>query len=157
MSRTTSGIPEGYPSLSPYLIMRDAASAIDFYKRAFGATELLRLRHADGRIMQAEIRIGNSVVMLVDENPKYPEMRSALSVGGSPVQMHLYVADVDAAITQASAAGAKVVMPAKTGEDGERRGGVQDPFGLTWWIATVVKAMTREEMQKMYDEKMAAK
>lgn len=146
-----NGVPQGFNSISPYLIFKDASVAIDFYKRVFGATELLRMTQPDGKIMHAEIEIGGSQVMLVDETPDFPEMQSALSVGGSPMHIHMYVEDVDAAIERAVNAGAKLLMPAKSSEDGERRGGVQDPFGFTWWIATQEVARTRAELQQAFE------
>ena len=142
-----ASVPEGYFTVTPYLIIKDAVSALDFYKRAFDATELLCIKDADGKIRHAEIQIGDSPVMIVEEFPEYPEMPSPQSLGGSPAHIHLYVADADRTFNQSVAAGATVVMPvADQSED--RRGGVKDPFGHIWWISTRVEDVSREELQK---------
>lgn len=122
----------GFHTVTPYIILRDAARAIEFYKTAFGATETMRDKDDKGRIRHAEIRIGDSPLMLVDENEEW-KMRSAQSYGGSPVHIFLYVEDTDALVQQAQRAGAKVIMEV-TDKDYGRSGGVEDPFGLTWWI-----------------------
>ncbi len=130
-------IRENFHTLTPYIIMHDAARAIEFYKLAFGAIELTRIEEPEtGRIRHAEIKIGSSPLMLVDESPRFPEMRSPQSLRGSPVQIYLYVDDVDALVSRAIAAGAKLISEIKDASEGERRGGLEDPFGLTWWIAT---------------------
>lgn len=153
MPNNVNPIPEGQHSISPYLVIKGAADAIEFYQRAFGATVLLRMMSADGLVRHAEILIGDSPVMLTDEKPDFPDMRSPLAMGGSPVHLHLYVADVDAVIDQAVAAGATLLMPAA--DDGEeRRGGVTDPFGHVWWIATRLEEVSRAEMQQRYDAKL---
>src|SRR3984893_18830403 len=121
-------VPEGYDTATPYLIIKDAAKAIEFYKKAFGAKEMMRMSQPDGRIGHAEIKIGNSPIMLADE---FPEMgsRSPQSLGGSPVSLYLYVDDVDALAKQAEAAGAEVVRPVKDQVYGERSGSFDDSFG----------------------------
>jgi len=149
-----AGIPEGFHTVTPYLVLRDAARAIDFYQQAFGATVMLRITHPDGSIMHAEIMIGNSPVMLTDESPKFPQLRSPQTMGGSPISLFLYVEDVDAVAKQAVDAGAKMTWPMEDAEDGDRRCGLEDPFGVTWWIASQVKVMSRQEMQKMYDGRL---
>ena len=140
-------IPEGYHTATPYLIIKDAAKAIEFYKEAFGAKEIMRMSQPDGRIGHAEIKIGDSPIMLADE---FPEMgaRSPQSLGGSPVSILLYVEDVDAFAKQAVAAGTKVVRPVKDQFYGDRSGSFEDPFGHQWHIATHVEDVAPEEMHK---------
>ena len=124
-------IPEGYHSVTAYLHAKDAAQAIEFYKKAFSATERMRITQPDGRVGHAEIQIGDSVIMLSDE---FAEMgaRSPQSLGGSPVSIHLYVKDADAMFNQAVAAGAIVKRPIADQFYGDRVGGIEDPFGHTW-------------------------
>jgi PhnB protein len=142
------GVPEGFHTATPYLICGDAAGAIDFYKAVFGATELMRLADHDGKIRHAEVRIGDSPVMIADEAPEFPEVRSPLSLGGSPVHVFLYVGDVDAVMDRAVASGAEVLEPAEDHpSEGDRRGGFKDPFGFVWWVATHVEDVSREEIQ----------
>ena len=140
-------IPEGYHSATPYLIIKDAAKAIEFYKKAFGAKEMMRMSQPDGRIGHAEIKIGDSPIMLADE---FPEMgaRSPQSLGGSPVSILLYVEDVDAFAKQAVTAGTKIVRPVKDQFYGDRSGSFEDPFGHQWHIATHVEDVAPEEMHK---------
>ena len=147
MTSRVKPIPEGYHTATPYLIIKDAARAIEFYKKAFGATELMRMAQPDGRIGHAEIRIGDSPIMLADE---FPEMghRSPQSLGGSPVSILLYVEDVDALFNQAVSAGAKVQKPVQDQFYGDRIGGVTDPFGHVWYIATHKEEVSPEEMRK---------
>lgn len=147
MASTVKPIPEGYHTATPYLIVSGAANAIEFYKKAFGATELLRMPHPGGKVGHAEIKIGDSLIMLADE---FPEMnaRSPQSLGGSPVNILLYVEDVDRVFDQAVAAGAKVVRPVQNQFYGDRMGGITDPFGHTWYIATHVEDVSPEELRK---------
>ena len=147
MTSKTKPIPEGYHTATPYLIIKGAASAIEFYKKAFGATELMRMADPSGRIGHAEIRIGNSPIMLSDEAPEMG-YRSPQSLGGSPVGILLYVEDVDAVFSQAVAAGAKVERPVADQFYGDRSGGVTDPFGHVWYIATHKEDVSPEEMHK---------
>jgi len=140
-------IPEGYHSATPYLIVKDAARAIEFYKRAFGATELLRMAAPGGKIGHAEIKIGDSPIMLADEVPDMGAL-SPESLGGTPVSILLYVEDVDAVFNQAIAAGAKVQRPVKDQFYGDRTGGVTDPFGHVWYVATHKEDVSPEEMRK---------
>ncbi len=139
--------PEGYHSVTPYLIVSDAAGAIEFYKKAFGATELLRMPAPGGRVGHAELRIGDSRIMLADE---YPDMgaRSPKAFGGSPVSLHLYVEDVDAVAKQALAAGAKELRPIKDQFYGDRLGSVTDPFGHVWHISTHKEDLSPEELKQ---------
>jgi len=143
------------PRATPYLCCKDAARAIEFYKKAFGATEAIRLSEPGGRIGHAEIRIGDAPIMLSDE---YPEMdvRSPESLGGSPVLIHLYVDDVDALTSQAVAAGAKLLRPVADQFYGDRSGALTDPFGHRWMIATRKEDASAAEMQKRYDALMKA-
>jgi PhnB protein len=140
-------IPDGYHSVTPYLCCKDAAAAIEFYKKAFGATELMRMGAPGEKIGHAEIRIGDSHVMLADE---FPEMGflSPQSVGGSPVMMHLYVEDVDATVPKAVAAGAKVMRPVEDQFYGDRGGQVEDPFGHKWYVSTHKEDISPEEIKK---------
>ena len=126
--------PAGYHTITPYLMIRDAAAAIEFYKQAFAATEIMREMDGD-RVRHAEIKIGDSQVMITDESPKFPELRSVQAFGGSPMNMFLYVDDADAAVQQALAAGARLIMEVKDQSYG-RSGGVKDPYGLDWWICS---------------------
>ena len=143
-------IPDGYHTVTPYLIVRDAAAAIEFYKRAFGATELLRMEGPGGKIGHAEIRIGDSPVMLAGE---FPEMGTVgpQSLGGTPVSLLIYVADVDAAAERAVAAGAKVMRPVKDQFYGDRSGTFADPFGHVWTIATHKEDVTPEEIHRRFE------
>jgi PhnB protein len=140
-------IPDGYYTATPYLIVQGAAKAIDFYKQAFGATELMRLADPSGKVGHAEIKIGNSPIMLADE---FPEMgaRGPQSFGGSPVSICLYVEDVDARFNRAIAAGAKAVRPVKDQFYGDRSGTLTDPFGHTWTIATHKEDLSPEEINR---------
>ncbi len=147
MTGKVKPIPEGYHTVTPYLIVKDGARAIEFYKKAFGATELLRMADPGGKIGHAEIKIGDSPIMLADEVPEMGA-RSPQSLGGSPVSILLYVEDVDALFSQAVAAGAKVQRPVKDQFYGDRTGGVTDPFGHVWYIATHKEDVSPEEMQK---------
>lgn len=132
---TVQAIPPGFSSITPHLVCRGAAEAIAFYTQAFGAIELARLPGPDGRLAHAEIRIGDAPLMLVDE---YAEqgMLGPLALKGSPVTLHLYVSDVDAAVSQAVAAGARVTMPVADMFWGDRYGRLEDPFGHQWSVAT---------------------
>lgn len=127
--------PAGYHTITPYLMLRDAAAAIEFYKKAFGATELMRDAAADGKIHHAEIQIGDSQVMITDEVSQFPELRSVQSFGGSPMNMFLYVDDADALVKRAVDAGAKLIMEVQDKPYG-RSGGVKDPYGLDWWVCS---------------------
>jgi len=144
-------IPEGYHSITPALIVKDGNAAIEFYKKGFGAEERHRMKSPDGRIGHAELRIGDSIVMLTDE---FPEMKclSPKSIGGSPVSMYIYVEDVDDTINKAVSAGAKVLDPVKDQFWGDRHGRIEDPFGHLWFIATHKKDLSSEEMKKAAEE-----
>ena len=143
-------IPAGYHTATPYLIVKNAAQAIEFYKRAFGAVEHLRLMGPGQRVGHAEIQIGDSRIMLADE---FPEMGavSAEALGGTPISILLYVSDVDAAAAQAVAAGAKAVKPVQNQFYGDRSGLFTDPYGFKWSLATHVEDVSQEEVQRRYD------
>lgn len=147
MTTKTKPIPDGYHTATPYLIVRDGAKAIEFYQRAFGAKETVRMAGPDGKVMHAEIKIGDSPIMLADE---FPEMnaRSPQSIGGSPISLMLYVEDVDSLTRQAIAAGATVERPVLNQFYGDRSGTLTDPFGHRWTIATHIEDVSPEEMEK---------
>ena len=140
-------IPDGYHSVTPYLIISGAAEAIDYYKKAFGATELMRIPAPGGKIGHAEIKIGDSPIMLADE---FPEMgyKSPQTLGGSPVSIMIYVEDVDTVFDQAVAAGGKAQRPVKDQFYGDRSGTLEDPFGHVWHVATHKEDVSAEEMER---------
>ncbi len=140
-------IPEGYHSITAYLCCRDAGAAIDFYKKAFAATELMRMGAPGEKIGHADIQIGDSHLMLADE---FPEMGflSPQSVGGSPVMIHLYVEDADATFAGAVAAGAKVTKPVEDQFYGDRGGQLDDPFGHKWYVSTRKEDFSFEEVKQ---------
>jgi uncharacterized glyoxalase superfamily protein PhnB len=140
-------IPDGMHAVTPHLVCAGAAEAIEFYKKAFGAVDEARLPGPDGKLMHAMIRIGGSAVMLVDEMPQWGAL-GPKSLKGSPVTLHLYVEDVDAAVKRAVAAGAKVTMPVEDMFWGDRYGKLEDPFGHHWSVATHKRDVTDEEMKK---------
>ena len=145
--KTVSPIPAGHPAVSPYLIVDDAPRALEFYKKAFGAKELMRHAGPDGRIGHAEIRIGDSIIMLADEHLEV-NARSPKTVGGTPVSLHLYVKDVDAIARQATAAGARTVRPVQTQFYGDRSGTLEDPFGHQWHVSTHVEDISPAELRR---------
>ncbi len=151
---TSSKIPAGYHSVTPSLVVRDAAAAIDFYKRAFGAEELGRMAGPDGKIMHAEIRIGDSRIMLGEENEQWGT-KSPLLTNGNPGSLHIYVDDADASFGRAIEAGASVRYPLEDAFWGDRYGKVVDPFGHEWGIATRVKELSPAEMERAGNEWMA--
>lgn len=140
-------IPEGYHTATPYLIVKGAAEAIEFYKRAFGAAELFRMPGPDGRIGHAELQVGTSRLMLADENPGMKAFGPA-HFGGSPVTLMLYVEDVDKVIQRAVDAGATIERPIANQFYGDRSGGIVDPFQHRWYIATHVEDVAPEEMDR---------
>ncbi len=146
-ARSVRPIPEGYTSVTPALTVRDAARAIEFYTRAFGARELDRMPSPDGRIWHAEIQIGDARLMLADE---FPEMggRAVESLGGTPVSLHLYVQDADTVVQRAIDAGATVIQPLTNAFWGDRYGRLKDPFGHEWGVATHVEDVSEQEMQR---------
>ena len=141
-------IPEGFHSITPYLTVNNTAAAIEFYKRAFEARETSRLYDPDGKnIINAELKIGDSIVLLSDEFPQ-ESSRSPSSIGGTAVTLHIYSEDVDRVFNQAISAGATVVMPIMNAFWGDRYGQLKDPFGHIWSIATHKKDLSQEEIQK---------
>jgi uncharacterized glyoxalase superfamily protein PhnB len=147
MAKKAQAIPKGHHSVTPSLIVAGAAKAIDFYKKAFGAEELMRFAGPDGSIMHAELRIGDSIIMLGDEMPDQGA-RGPRSIGGSPVSFFMYGENVDAAWKKAVDAGAKPVMPLADQFWGDRTGCLEDPFGHQWWLAQHIQDLTEEELQK---------
>lgn len=143
-------MPDGYHGVTPYLTIDGAASAIAFYEKAFGATELSRFQDENGKIGWAEIEIAGSPIMLSDE---YPEggVVGPLALGGTPVAIHLYVEDVDVVVARALAAGAREVRPPADQVFGVRNAILSDPFGHQWFIATRIEDLTREEMRKRFE------
>ena len=146
-SKAVKPIPDGMHSLTPHLVCAGASDAIAFYKKAFNATEQARLPGPDGKLMHAMVQIGDSALMLVDENPKWGAV-GPKTLKGSPVTIHLYVEDVDATVKQAVAAGAKVVMPVADMFWGDRYGVLEDPFGHSWSVATHTRDMSPEEIRE---------
>ena len=153
MADRTQGIPEGFHTVTPYLVVGDAVGAIEFYKQVFEATELFRQADADGRVRHAEVVIGDSPIMLTDEAPEFG-MSGPRAMGGSPVSIFLYVEDVDALFDRAIAAGAEEVEPVRDQPEGDRRGGVKDPFGYVWWLATQTEDISRAQMQSRFESLM---
>ena len=147
MAKKVKAIPDGYHTVTPNLTVRQAAKAIDFYKKAFGAEELVRMPGPGGSIMHAELRIGNSPVMLADEMPDM-NCKAPTALGGSPVGFYVYVEDVDAAWKRAIDAGAKPKMPVADMFWGDRVGALEDPFGHKWSLAQHVKDLTPAEMKQ---------
>ncbi len=147
MTNKVKAIPDGYHTATPYLTIRNAAAALDFYKKAFGADEMFRMASPDGKVGHAEIRLGDSAIMLSDE---FPDMgaKSPESLGGSPVMIHLYVENADALVDRAVKAGAKLERPVTDQFYGDRGGLISDPFGHKWWIATHVEDVPPEELEK---------
>lgn len=138
-------IPKGYHTATPYLICDGASAAIEFYKKAFGATEVMRMEGPDGKLGHAEIKIGDSHLMLSDGNPQM-NVYGPKHYGGSPIKVLLYMKDVDNVVKDAVAAGAKIVRPVADQFYGDRVGTISDPFGHEWYIHTHIKDMTPEEM-----------
>ena len=139
-------VPHGMNSVSPHLIIKGVAEAIDFYRKAFGAEVLCRMDGPDGHVCHAEVRIGSSVVMMCEESPKWGAF-GPVAVGGSPVTIALYVPDVDATVARAVEHGATLKMPVADMFWGDRYGKVKDPFGHEWSIATKIKNLSPEEME----------
>ncbi len=144
---TVKPIPDGYHSITPYLMIKGASEAIEFYKRAFGATEIFRLSHPNGQIGHAEIKIGDSSIMLADPCEQ-GAFRTPQSLGGSSVALHVYVKNVDAQFAQALSAGAKAIKPVFDQFYGDRTGTLQDPFGHIWFLATHKEDIAPEEISR---------
>jgi PhnB protein len=142
MADNVNPIPGAYRGATPYLSVRDATDAIEFYKRAFGAREVIQMRRTDGKVAHAELRIGDAPIMLADEFPEI-NFRSPESIGGTPVTILIYVNDVDALVDQATAAGAKLMRPVEDQSYGGRVGVLEDPFGHSWSFATHIEDVSR--------------
>lgn len=140
-------IPDGYHTATPYLIVKGAAEAIEFYKKVFGATELMRVPGPGGAVMHAEIKIGDSIIMLADEFPQMDAL-SPKTIGGSPVGLMLYLPNVDEVFARMIAAGAKELRPLQNQFYGDRSGTVEDPFGHKWTISTHVEDVSPEEIER---------
>ena len=147
-------IPKGYHTITPFMTVRDAARAIEFYKQAFGAKERGVMKGPEGKVMHAELAIGDSIVMLADEFPEFGSL-SPQSTGGSGMGLHIYIEDVDSAFDRAVKAGAMVEMPVADMFWGDRYGKLRDPFGHKWSIGTHKADLSMEEMKKGMDEAMA--
>jgi PhnB protein len=154
MPEQVKAVPTGFHTLTPHLTVRNADKALEFYKNALGAEILHVARMPDGKVMHASLRVGDSMLMLNEEFPEYGGL-SPLSVGGTGVTIHIYTEDVDAAFNRAVSAGAQVKMPLMDQFWGDRYGMLADPFGHKWSIATHIKDMSPEEMQRAQDEAMA--
>jgi PhnB protein len=147
MTTEVKPIPDGYHSVTPYLAIKGAAAAIDFYKKAFGAKEIMRIPQPDGRIGHAEIQIGDSRIMMADESPERSFL-SPQSRGGSSVSLRIYTQDCDAMVARALSAGATLTRPLQDQFYGDRSGDVTDPFGHVWHVATHKEDVSPEEMDK---------
>jgi PhnB protein len=148
-------IPAGYHAVTPYLSIRGAAQALEFYKKAFGAKEIMRMPGPDGKLGHAEIRIGGSRIMLADE---YPQMNilSPQARGGTTVSLYLYVGNADATVERAVAAGAKLLRPVADQFYGDRTGTIEDPFGHMWHVGTHKEDLSKAELRKRAEKAMAA-
>ncbi len=156
MPDTVKAIPEGYEGATPYLIIKGAAGALEFYKNAFGAWEVMRMPGPGGTVGHAEIKIGKAIIMLADE---FPDMncKSPQSFGGSPVSIMVYVKDVDTFVKRAVSSGAKVIRPVANQFYGDRSGSLEDPFGHQWHFATHVEDVPPDEMAKRAEAFMKQK
>ncbi|HEX9256152.1 MAG TPA: VOC family protein [Candidatus Angelobacter sp.] len=155
MAVSAKPIPEGFHTVTPALVVRDAAKAIDFYKKALGAQELVRMPGPDGKIMHAELKIGDSIIFLSDENPQM-NVKSPQTLGGSTCTLNVYVPNVDEQFKQAIAAGGKESMPVADQFWGDRYGTLTDPFGYTWGIATHKEDLSPAEMGERAQEFFAS-
>lgn len=152
-SRRVKPIPDGYRVVTPYLCVDGAAAAIDFYKRAFGARQRMRMDAPGGKVGHAELVLGDSVIMLADEYPDF-DFRGPKSRGGTSVTIHIYVRDVDAVVARAVEAGARVKRPVRNEFYGDRTGSVEDPFGHVWNVSTHIEDLTPAAMRRRMDEAM---
>ena len=146
-------IPKGYEGATPYLIIKGAAKALEFYSKAFGATEIMRVPAPEGKVGHAEIKIGNAIIMLADEFPVMNH-RSPQSLGGTPVSIMIYVKDVDTFVSRATTAGAKVLQAVENKFYGDRSGTLEDPFGYHWHFSTHVEDVPPDEMAKRAEKFM---
>lgn len=152
-----SYIPKDFNSITPYLIVKGAARAIEYYKKVFGATELSRMNGPDGKIGHAELKIGNSHLMLADENPNMGQGHtSATTIGASPVSLYVYLPDVDQVVQRAASEGGKILKPVENQFYGDRSGFIQDPFGHLWGIATHVEDVSPKDLEERMKKAMQA-
>jgi PhnB protein len=144
-----SYIPKDYHTITPYLIIKGAAQAIEYYKKVFGATELVHMKGPDGKVGHAELKIGDSIIMLADENPSMGQGHtSAATLGATPVSLYIYLPDVDQVVERAKAEGGKILKPIENQFYGDRNGFLQDPFGHMWCVATHVEDVSPKEMEE---------
>jgi PhnB protein len=155
MAQPVKPVPEGFHTITPHLTLRDAKKAIEFYKKAFGAIEQGVMTTPDGKVMHAQLRIGDSPIMLNDESPEWGNL-SPLSTSGAGFTIHLYVEKVDDVFNQAVKAGASASMPVMDMFWGDRYGQLKDPYGYTWSVATHIADLSPQEMEKAGKEAMAA-
>jgi PhnB protein len=150
-------IPKGYNTVTPYLIIKGAARAIEYYKKVFGATETVHMPGPDGKVGHAELKIGDSHIMLADENPSMGQGHtSATTIGASPISLYVYLPDVDKVFDRAIAEGGKVLKPVQDQFYGDRSGFLQDPFGHLWGVATHVEDVSPQEMKERMKKLMPA-
>ena len=150
-------IPKGYNSISPYLVVKGAAKAIEYYKKVFGATEVVRMDQPNGKVGHAELQIGDSRIMLAEENPSMGQGHvSASGIGASPVSLYLYIPDVDRVIERAVDEGAKVLKPVQDQFYGDRTGFIQDPFGHLWGVATHIEDVAPKDLAERAKKVMQA-
>lgn len=154
MTTKVEAVPKGFHTLTPHLTVRDAASAIEFYKKALGAEVLSISKGPDGKIMHAALKISDSIFMLNDEFPEWDTL-SPLSTGGTGIAIHVYLENVDEAFERVVSAGATVKMPLMDQFWGDRYGQVRDPFGHTWSLATHIRDLSQEEVRKGQEEAFA--
>ena len=150
----SEAVPAGYHSVTPYMALRDAAGALDFYRRAFGAELVMKLDMPDGKIAHAEMRIGDSIVMMSEENEEWGN-KSPQSLGGSPMFLMIYLPHVDAAFAKALAAGATQVRPVEDQFYGDRTGTLKDPYGYQWTLGTHVEDLSQEEIKRRMEAEFA--
>ena len=151
MSEKVQPIPEGMPAVTPYLTVHDIRGAIEFYQKAFGASDVQQLTSSKGDVLHAEMKIGGSPIMLAEENPEW-QNPSPRTLGGTPVRLHLYVADVDETARRAVELGGKLVMPIEDRFYDDRSGRVEDPFGHLWLVSTRIENLSSEEIQRRAEE-----
>ena len=148
-------IPKGYHTITPYLVIKGAAKAIDYYKKVFDAKVVVRMDGPNGTVGHAELEIGDSRIMLADENPQMGN-RSAESIGGSPVSLYVYLPDCDKVVAKAQTEGAKILKPVADQFYGDRSGFIQDPFGHLWGVATHKEDVSPEDMKERMKKMQAA-
>src|ERR1700726_4420032 len=151
-----SYIPKDYNSVTPYLVVKGAAQAIEYYKNVFGATETVRMNGPEGKVGHAELKIGNSHIMLADENPTMGQGHTTAASGPSPVSLYVYLPNVDEVVKRATAEGAKLLKPVEDQFYGDRTGFFQDPFGHLWGVATHIEDVSPKDMEERAKKAMQA-